>query len=176
MAGYRFAIEQDLALEIKAKYNLRFFVETGTYKAETALWASQHFDHVWTVEVDELLYLNATNRIRNPRITFIHGDSRDELPGILEDLSAPALVYLDAHWLDRGRHQRPDDCPLIEELAAVHLCGVPHAVMIHDAHYIQGKDLPPFTVPDLFPALGEIGAALPGWNVSVRKDVVLCLP
>lgn len=176
MADYKFSIERGLALELKERYDLRYFVETGTYKAETALWAAGEFDSVWTIEVDNVLYLANVNRIHNPKITFILGDSAHMLEHIVAGLPGRALIYLDAHWLDKGRNKRKDDCPLLAELDTLQASPYPHVVMIHDAHYILGKDLPPKTSPDLFPTLDEIKAKLPGWNVSIRKDNVVCLP
>ena len=40
--------------------NIRIFVETGTYKGETARMASKHFERVYTLEISQELFQEST--------------------------------------------------------------------------------------------------------------------
>ena len=41
---------KELILQLADRYKLRGFIETGTYKGNTAVWAASYFDDVITIE------------------------------------------------------------------------------------------------------------------------------
>ena len=54
----------------------KIFIETGTYKAQTSVWASKQFDRVYTVEASKKLYNEAVEQYGNiQNIKFICGIS-----------------------------------------------------------------------------------------------------
>jgi hypothetical protein len=81
-----------------------------------------HFDRIWSIELGERLYVDATDRFRDAsHVHLIHGDSGRELGRLLSQLDAPALIWLDAHFsggpLRGATSAREDkDTPILEEL------------------------------------------------------------
>lgn len=140
-------IPRELALRLKEKWGLRYFVETGTYKAETALWAAGQFEQVWSIEKWGPYYARCEERVKEYKnLTLIFGDSREWLGKVLSKLDGPALIWLDAHWtVDKAG--REEDWPLEEELRAVSLSSgllveagkSGHVVMVDDAHLFAGQ-------------------------------------
>jgi hypothetical protein len=171
-----FGIPEATALELRDHFGLNYFVETGSFKGGTAVWASQHFDYVWSIENyrDYHQYcLERHGHLEN--VQFVLGDSRKYLRAILFLQSEAALVWLDAHWLDKGKGRRADDCPLMDELKAIREASHRHIVMIDDAHFFEG-DLPDGSDPAMWPSMDDIEAALPGHRLSVVDDVIIALP
>ncbi len=171
-------IPETLALELRDKYYLRYFVETGTWKGGTTVWAAQHFEKVWTIEGDQGYFERAIGVLKTKNITFICGDSGDQLRQVLKDLHEPALLWLDAHWCrpdEFQRHAGYDQCPLLRELQAVRLCGVKHVLLIDDARLFSGG-LPPECDPVAWPTMQQIRDALPNYQLVVDRDVVIGEP
>lgn len=73
------------------------FVETGTLYAHTAYHASKWFDEVISIELDESLHQGAVD-LGLDGVRFVHGDSGDVVPAIVDELTQPAFFFLDAHW------------------------------------------------------------------------------
>lgn len=75
---------RELMLQLKDKYGLRDFIETGTFHGKTAVWASEHFDNVKTIEASADIYdrtVKKHGKIEN--IEFILGDSGAEIKKII---------------------------------------------------------------------------------------------
>jgi len=178
MGKVRFGIPEALALKIRDQYHLRYFIETGTYKAGTTLWAAQNFEYVWTIEGWEEYYQRNINaHYDKTNITFMLGDSRIILPEVLRRIDEPALVWLDAHWLGNSILSAGTDgeCPIQEEIAALVASGINHCILIDDARLFLGN-LPSESDPRLWPSLDEIKSWLPGYYVRVFEDVIIAVP
>jgi hypothetical protein len=80
--------------------NIKFFVEGGTYLADSTMLASKHFDHVYTIEIAEKLYNDAKQRGEREgatNVTFLLGDTVKLIGGIAEQVKEGAVYFLDAH-------------------------------------------------------------------------------
>lgn len=111
--------DEELA-EIKA-HNVKYFVESGTYKAETTLLVAPHFEHVYTVEIHEGLYEAAVERCKDvENITLVKGDSIKELGPITAKVTEGAVIFLDAHisGCDSGWNQI-NRVPIFQELDVI---------------------------------------------------------
>ena len=94
-----FSIPSDLVFTFSKKYDIKNFVETGTFKGNSSVWASNHFKNVYTIEIDETIYNETKNRSdAGNNIEFILGNSKDEIPKVIEKLDGPAIFWLDGHW------------------------------------------------------------------------------
>ena len=50
MGLIRMGPPENLMRKLKDKYELRDFIETGTFHGNTAIWATSQFDNVITIE------------------------------------------------------------------------------------------------------------------------------
>lgn len=123
--------------EAKNHNNIKYFVETGTYKADTTILASKFFDRVFTTEIHPGLHSKAIQRalkedIKN--ITFYLGDSSYLLKNaIVPQVIDGAVFFLDAHisGSDSGWNGT-DRVPILKELEAVLDQNVGKSVFIVD--------------------------------------------
>lgn len=169
-----------IALELARLGNASVFVETGTFQGRSALWASKHFDAVYTIEKSDALFaLHEEGLAQLPGVKPLHGDSRAVLPGVLAQLGARrALFWLDGHWSGEGTAGADDECPLLGELAC--LSGRERdLILIDDARLFLGAPPRPYQ-PAAWPNIADILEALPGsgrrWFVQIVDDVIFCVP
>lgn len=86
--------------EIRDKYGIDTFVETGTMYGESVDFAlEQGFTDIYSIEIEDVLYESAKLKyINNDNVHILHGDSSQVLPTLLSDLDKGALFWLDAHF------------------------------------------------------------------------------
>lgn len=106
--------------------NIKNFVETGTYKADTTILASKHFNNVFTTEIHQGLYEESKNRVKSmgiKNIMFFLGDSLELLPSIVNMISqteSGSVFFLDAHISGNDSGWNQKICvPLLEELEVI---------------------------------------------------------
>jgi len=114
---------QDEFLILLDKYNIKTVIETGTCLGYTTLWLAQHFEKVYTIELNkEYCEIARSKFLLHPNITSIHGNSADVLRHLR--IEGNAMLFADAHW--------NNNCPLLGELHAIHQLGIKPCVVIHD--------------------------------------------
>lgn len=172
-------IREEMATFLQENFNLNTFVETGTYRGGTTIWAAEHFDEVFTIETYPPFYekvLGELGHLNN--VQFILGDSRIEIIKILQKIDGPALLWLDAHLTANSKDlakKTGDECPLREELIAIVNSGQKHFIMIDDAKFFTGK--PPVSPESgQWPTFDEIATILGGWDIRVYYDVIVAIP
>lgn len=162
------------ACGLRDAYRLKTFVETGIWHGGTTNWAVQTFEKVYTCDIDPALTAHARRRFRDAQnLSITTGDSRPFLLHLLDELTEPALLYLDAHHIvDKRSAGDPADCPLIGELNAVRAAPVRHVVVIDDAHLIVERH------PDYlsWPTIDQVRAALPGWTITHEGKALYATP
>lgn len=153
MGSVQFGIPRALTLLLKEKYGLQRFVETGTLVGHTALWASEHFKSVVTVDI-----FQQCGSVQN--IETVNGDSAEFLEGMT--VAEPTLFWLDAHT--------NESCPVLREIAAVNKLSVGHVIMVDDARLFG--DLP------AWPTLAQVCEALHagGRSTEIIEDVIVAVP
>lgn len=167
-----------LVRQLQAKYALQTFVETGTYLGAGAAAAAQVFPRVFTIEV-RADYFEAARRLLAPagNVSCLLGDSRTELPKLVDGLEGQALFWLDGH-MGGGNFGAGDDCPLLEELAAIAGSPFEHFILIDDARAFLAPPPPPFDA-DRWPRLPEIVETLRrrhAYDVIAIADCLICTP
>ena len=110
-------------IEAKEYNDIKYFVETGTYKADTTLLVSPFFDQVYSTEIHIALYNDAVMRAKQNDVTnveFLFGNSISLLKDITPKVKEGAVFFLDAHisgadsgW--DGKHR----VPIFEELDVI---------------------------------------------------------
>jgi hypothetical protein len=171
-------VPHQLALRLKNEWDLHTFVETGTWGARTAIWAAQHFDAVYTIELSENHYQHVVELYGHmEKIEFILGDSRVELSRVLEKASTTSLIFLDAHWSCDLGYDRPGmgECPLLEELAAINASDKGHVILIDDARYFTNGPGEPH-LAEQWPAIEEVMGALGLREIWIEDDVIVAVP
>lgn len=172
-----------LAISLRNRYHIKAFIETGTYKGETAEWACQHFSRVYTIEGFEPRFVKTADRLkRKANLTMIQGDSRTALPKLLGKLSERCLFWLDAHWCGGNAaeaHLVGDECPLLDELEAInnHAWAGAHMILIDDARLFINP--PPYPHdPKQWPSLDRLMVELQRMPRFIRvvNDVIIAVP
>ena len=85
------------------KYDLKYYFETGTGKAECLEYALRYpFEEYWTVDIDEDLIEESFNKFKNmsKNINLLIGKSTEILDEYVPQIpkESPTLFYLDAHF------------------------------------------------------------------------------
>ena len=172
--GFAPSISPLTALSLRARYDLRVFVETGIWHGGTTQWAARHFDQVYVCDIDPRWVNHALARFGStPRVHVYCGDSRDFLLRLLPTLAIPALIYLDAHYItDKHSAGSPDDCPLLGELEVIAKAPVEHIVVIDDARLILNRD-PEYLS---WPTLEDVKRALGHYDVKHEGRALIARP
>ena len=82
--------------KLRADFNLRNFVETGTYDGETALVMSMLFDKVFTCDVKD--WKRQPDMYFADNLIYETKNSPDFLRAHLPEIRTNSMFFLDAHW------------------------------------------------------------------------------
>lgn len=166
-------VPEKLCMALADVAHIDTFIETGTYVGHTALWASQHFRRVITIEADEKNFHRAQQGIGHiQNIELVQGYSGHRLLSVLDSVPGRAVIWLDAHHPSNDEHE----CPLLEELNHIRQCNREHIVLIDDAHYIAQPPPNPWN-HERWPNLGDVMDALPeGYEMALVESVLVCVP
>jgi hypothetical protein len=170
-----------LALWLRDEAATTDFIETGTYLAGTALWAAQHFDRVISIEADRALYEGAKRRLAPyANVDVRLGRSQDVLAAVVPKLGRPALIWLDAHWCggDVAVAGADQECPLLEEIAAIDAGIMQHLILVDDARFFLNPPPPPHKRehwPSAGAVIEQLRAKYDGY-ICVANDVIIRIP
>lgn len=113
--------------ELIHTYKVKSVVETGTWMGRTTQLFSMMADTVYTIEINNDYFKQASFLNEYSNIYRYLGDSAVILPSILKTIKSPILFYLDAHWGDKWS--------LLGELKAIHECKLQKPIIvIHDCY------------------------------------------
>ena len=170
---------EDLILALQRQLRLEDFVETGTYRGDTAAWAAGHFARVATIELSPEYHAAATARFRvQPQVRVLLGDSGAMLRKVAAELPGPAVFWLDAHWSGLDTAGRETECPLLAELAILTAAPVTHTLLVDDARLFAAPPPRPHRA-ELWPDLGAVLDALRAGgrrHVVMFEDVLIAVP
>jgi len=102
--------------------NIKYFVETGTYHADTTLMAADHYEKVYTMEIVQNLYEGSKKRALEAgknNIEFLLGDSVQHLKTIVPKVKEGAVFFIDAHQSGPDTSNNGKQVPLMEELKVI---------------------------------------------------------
>jgi hypothetical protein len=180
MGNIVFGVLREMVLSLAAQAKIQNFVETGTYQANTALWAAGQFRHAYTIEAAKVLYDAAVTKFGSvPNLHFSFGDSRQCLKTIQESLDGPALYWLDAHWSGGPTFGQNNECPLLSEIEQVNLGSSDSIILIDDARlFLSPPPRPhdPDQWPDLLTVLSALAVPRPRRYIIVHQDVIVAVP
>ena len=96
------------------------WVETGTYLGGTAKRLAKMASKLYTIEPEPGLYAAAKKLLDSrANVEPIHGRSEDVFPTLLPKLTGDVCFWLDGHYSAGITYKGPQDCPVVEELAAI---------------------------------------------------------
>ncbi len=152
--------------QLKRKYNLSYFVETGTAHGDTTELAAMIFDKVWSCDIDPRLVAKSKQRLaRYDNVEITTEPSPKFLQRIKPQLTKPVLYWLDGHWC--GGPVRPaKECPLMEELEMIGTffqAGTPSVILIDDINLLMEPPPPPH-IPEQWPTMYDFQAVMNAWN------------
>jgi hypothetical protein len=180
MGNIVFGVLKEMVLALAAQGGIKNFVETGTYQANTALWAAGQFNQAYTIEAAQSLYDQAITKFSTvPNLHFHLGDSRTCLQTIQKSLDGPALYWLDAHWSGGPTYGQNDECPLLSEIEQVNQGAADSVILIDDARLFLSpppKPHDPDQWPDLLTVLSALAQPKPRRYTIVHQDVIVSVP
>lgn len=167
-----------LILYCAEKFNIKHFVETGTFKGGTTHWASKHFDTVDTIENSKSIYAETSNRLSHLKnVNFHFGDTKDLLKKVA-DKQDKTLFWLDAHWCNGSTYGAEDQCPILDEINIINQRTDKHFVFIDDARLFLSPPPSP-NISSYWPTIDEICSQLNEKSkkyITVIDDVIVALP
>lgn len=178
MGAVNFSISRELILAIQKEFQYKNFIETGTYLGNTAIWASEYFETIYTIEIDHEISQKAFYNAREKHnINFIIGDSSKELRAISNSLKGSNIYWLDGHWCQEVP-KISFECPLVYELNSI----VPRPddiILIDDARFFMGVVPYPHD-PSNWPTIDEVIFILkekyPKHRIVIELDIIICVP
>lgn len=180
MGAIRFGVPRELVLWLRDTFEVDVFVETGTNQAETAVWASERFERVITIEAHGPFYQRATESFGDRKnIQFLKGDSRTHIKNLLASLTKPAIFWLDAHWCGEHTFGKNEECPVVGELELLNTSKVPHIVLIDDARLFLAPPPVPHDAshwPDITTICEILSKGDKKRYVVVHEDVIIGIP
>lgn len=162
------------------RYGLTRFIETGTSSGETTNAVLPHFESIWTIELDLLLWKRAVGRFaEEAHVNCAHGDSGEILPSIVNNLRSPVIFWLDGHYCGPGSAHGDLDTPIVAELEAAVKAPQGSVILIDDArvfgegaeHHLEPhyRDYPTLTWVENF-------AHEYGFDYELKDDIVRLTP
>lgn len=166
--------KQHTILEYGQRYNIRVFIETGTYLGDMIYAVSKEFDRIVSIELSKNLYRKALKRFaKHKNIQICHGDSTVVLPKVVRALTTPALFWLDAHYSGGFSTRGETDTPVLTELNTIFdFSDFNHVILIDDARLFDGT----YDYPMLHALQAFIEQKKPNYVFKVNYDIIRIVP
>lgn len=149
-------------------YPNTWYVETGVWRGDSIQLAlDAGFSKILGIDVDPASVdfcrdrFDFKNRIHGDRIDLRCGDSAQHLGWLLESVTEPATILLDAHWqllegTERGKHP----FPLLEEIAQIACHPIKtHTIIVDDLLYMTHPMVTGWNYTDILGALAQVNSA-----------------
>ena len=181
MGAIHFSVDLELVRALRRALPLRVFVETGTYRGDTAAAVAADFDAVVTIELAAPLHAAAASRLAPlSNVSARLGNSPEVLRELAPALAGDSVLYwLDAHWCGTETGGRENECPLAGELAAIGALNATSVVLIDDARLFLAPPPAPHDCshwPLLQDVVARLGALNPHHRLWVINDVFVFAP
>lgn len=156
------------------RFGLNILVETGTYYGEMIEAMKHRFDAIYSIELSQELYVQATERFKKfKHIELIQGDSAAALGPIVAGLTQPALFWLDGHYSGGVTARGSNDTPIDEEISHILSAPCREHVMILDDARLFGTD-PAY--PSQEALFKRIRSIRPDLTITVQDDSIRITP
>ena len=165
----------------RKKNNAKILIETGTYLGDTVEYFRNKVEQVYSIELSEDLFADATKRFQNAsNVHIIHGNSGEVLKFLVKKINQPAIYWLDGHYSSEFylgdkyiRTARGDKItPVIEELETLLHDIHAHVILIDDARLFSEK----FGYPALETIFEMVKKSKFSYEAIVVKDIICIMP
>ena len=132
----------------------------------------KNFKNVISIELDTALFEAARERFKKDKnVTILQGDSGKVLPGVMEQITAPAIFWLDGHYSEGVTAKGAKECPIFEELGAIFSAApLHHILLIDDARCFTGmRDYPTFEELKKY-----ILNKNTKYQIEIKHDIIRC--
>lgn len=172
----------DVVVELKERLGLQRAVETGTFEGRGTRQLSAEFPEVVSIELSEPLHEAAKLSLADlDNVTLMHGNSGHQLRSVAAG-DVPTLYWLDGHWCSRDNLLPAgidDQCPVLDEIAAIAHGHPSDCVFIDDAVYFAAS--PPFPYdasdwPSLLELFDAMRKALRQHHITMVHNYVIAVP
>jgi hypothetical protein len=168
----------ELLREIGSRFRVDKFIETGTFRGDTAAWAGTLYKSVVSIENSLPLHEAAKFNYKNMKnIEFVLGNSPEKLQEIVARLDEPCVFWLDAHWSGGDTYGKGDECPVAEEISAINRSSHDHFILVDDARLFMAPPPPPHEA-HMWPTISQLLAALNHRSrfTVIMDDVIVAVP
>lgn len=167
-------LKQKILKEYVKVYDLKIFIETGTYMGEMVEAMKNNFDTIYSIELSEKFARKAQRYFKAKKyIKIIQGDSGREIEKIMKEVDRPALFWLDGHYSAGGTAKGEKDTPVLEELFHILAAeDMRHVILIDDARAFGRLA----TYPTVEALKSFIFSKRNNVKVEVQDDIIRILP
>lgn len=167
------AVKQEIVKDIAKEFNLKVFIETGTFLGDMVNAVKDFFEKIYSIEINEKLYQMSKKRLKkHNHIHIIKGDSGKILKFLLQKINKPALFWLDAHYCGGITGRGEKETCIIEELQIILNHQVKnHIIFIDDARAFIGEND--------YPTIEELKGILnnqPHYHLTIEDDIIRIFP
>jgi hypothetical protein len=163
--------KQNLIKEYAKRFNIKNFIETGTFLGIMMDSMKNEFDKLISIELSELLYTRAKELfVDQKNIEILLGNSADILPVALKNIDKPCLFWLDGHYSGGITAIADSETPILQELTIIFNHPVKnHVILIDDARLFTGeRDYP--TIAGLKTFLDK---NLTNYYFGIKDDIII---
>lgn len=169
--------KRDRLIRYAKCFELKNFVETGTYKGDTvkAMLVSGLFEAIHTIDI----YVDWVARSERRFASHLNvecwcGDSATQMPDIVGTLVGPTLFWLDAHHSGKqiARVNGLIETPIIAELNAILGRDPGDVILIDDAHYYEEFAAKYPNYPSMEVLKELVRKKCPNWVFEIKNDVI----
>ena len=166
--------------EVFAKYPNAYFIESGSYQGDGIQRAlDAGFPCVYSIELSASLHWHCKNRFAwNPAVHLVLGDSSAVMSLVLDEIDAPATIWLDGHYSSGITARGETNTPILKELEAIAQHPIKkHTILIDDIRCCGTADFDFVTLDEIISAILKIN---PAYQIHYedsycRNDILVAL-
>lgn len=165
----------------RIRYQLKNFVETGTFLGDTTNFFKEKFDCLYTIELSVELALRAENKFKDDKnISVIQGDSGEILSTIVPTLKGETLFWLDGHYSSEFFHEGEyiitakgtKNTPIEFELETILSSPIKHVILIDDARLFIGEN----DYPTIEAIRKKVESRSDNYSINIETDIITITP
>lgn len=167
-------IKQRALKNYAKEFDLKIFVETGTYHGDMVEALKTSFDKVYSIELYEKFFVQAKKRFKSEKhIELIQGDSGIEMEQVMKKIDQPTLFWLDGHYSGGRTGKGEKETPIYKELDHIlNSKDIGHVIIVDDARCFGTEP----DYPDIESLKGFVYAKRPNVKISVQDDSIRITP